>query len=170
MRICICDDDLIMHEEIRNCLLYFYTKSNLPTITDFYCGEDLIKHYSESQDFDIIFLDIEMGKLNGLDTAAEVKKYAPESIIIFVSSHKNYVFDAFRCEAFHFLVKPIKQEEFNDVFDRALHKYRTAKDIYVVNWHNCRESFRICDILYIEGYKRRLKVHVFEPSENGVKV
>lgn len=159
MRICICDDDDIMHQEIRQCLLPFFTESGLPQITDLFSGEELIARYSSSTDFDIIFLDIEMGKMNGIDTATEVRKYAPEAIIIFVSSHKNYVFDAFRCEAFHFLVKPIEQDEFDDVFNRALHKYRVMNEKYHVCWRGCRYSLSIGDITYIEGYKRRLKVH-----------
>ena len=105
MKLCICDDDKTMHEKIRQCLQPFFTESQMPQITDFFKGEDLVEHYSSGKDFDIVFLDIEMDKMNGIDTATEVRKYAPEAIIIFVSSHKNYVFDAFRCEAFHFLVK-----------------------------------------------------------------
>lgn len=160
MRICICDDDNILHQEIRNLLFPFFTESGLPQITDLFSGDELISHYSSSKDFDIIFLDIEMGKINGIDTATEIRKYSPEAIIVFVSSHKNYVFDAFRCEAFHFLVKPINQEEFDDVFNRALHKYRVMNEKYFVCWHSCRKSLSIADITYIEGYRRRLKVHV----------
>ena len=85
----------------------------MPQITDFFKGEDLVERYSSGKDFDIVFLDIEMDKMNGIDTATEMRKYAPEAIIIFVSSHKNYVFDAFRCEAFHFLVKPIANTRTN---------------------------------------------------------
>lgn len=160
MKLCICDDDNGIHQEIKNNLLHFFTEAEMPQITDFFQGEELITHYSSGRDFDIIFLDIEMGKMNGIDTATEVRKYAPEAIIIFVSSHKNYVFDAFRCEAFHFLVKPIKQEEFEDVFNRALHKHRVMNEKYHVCWKNQRDTLLIGDITYIEGYKRRIKVHV----------
>lgn len=160
MRICICDDNRITHQEIRKLLYPFFSESGMPQFTDFFKGEDLVNHYSSQKDFDIVFLDIEMGQMNGIDTATEVRKYAPEAIIIFVSSHKNYVFDAFRCEAFHFLVKPIRPEEFDDVFNRALHKHRVMNEKYLVSWKNSRQTLMIGDITYIEGYKRRLKVHV----------
>lgn len=160
MKLCICDDDKTMHEKIRQCLQPFFTESQMPQITDFFKGEELAEHYSSGKDFDIVFLDIEMDKMNGIDTATEVRKYAPEAIIIFVSSHKNYVFDAFRCEAFHFLVKPIEQEEFDDVLNRALHKHRVMHEKYLASWKNQRNVLRIGDITYIEGYRRRIKVHV----------
>lgn len=69
------------------------------------------------------------------------------------------MFDAFRCEAFHFLVKPIVEDEFNDVFNRALHKYRTMHEEYLVCWKGHRDILMIDNITYIEGYRRRLKVH-----------
>ena len=159
MKICICDDNRVMHQEIRRFLELFFTEADMPGITDFFKGEELIEHYSSENDFDIIFLDVEMGKMNGIDTATQVRKYAPETIIIFVSGHKNYVFDAFRCEAFHFLVKPIKQDEFDDVFNRALHKHRVMNEKYHICRKNRRETLMIGDITYIEGYRRRLKIH-----------
>lgn len=159
MKICICDDDDFMHQEIRNNLQPFFTESGLPQITDLFSGEELVECYSLPIGFDIIFLDIEMGKLNGIETATEIRKHSPEAIIIFVSSHKNYVFDAFRCEAFHFLVKPIKQDEFDDVFNRALYKHRVMNEKYHICRKNLRQALPIGDITYIEGYKRWLKVH-----------
>ncbi len=96
---------------------------------------------------------------NGLDTARELREKYPDIIIIFVSSHKEYVFDAFRCEAFHFIVKPIRDSEFTDVFGRALNKYKMLNSTYTVTWRNSRSVLRINDITYIEGYCRRLKVH-----------
>lgn len=162
MRVCICDDNEAVHREIKECLQRFFVEADMPQITDFFQGEELVEHYSSQKDFDIIFLDVEMGEMNGIETAAEIRKYTSEAIIIFVSSHKNYVFDVFRCEAFHFLVKPINQEEFDDVFNRALHKHSVMNEKYIVSWKNNRETLVIGDITYIEGYKRRLKVHTTE--------
>ncbi len=160
MRICICDDNPATHQEIRNHLQPFFTEAEMPHITDLFKGEELIEHYSLQKNFDIIFLDIEMGGLNGIDTATRLREYTPETIIIFVSSHKNYVFDVFRCEAFHFLVKPINQGEFDDVFNRALHKHGVMNEKYIICHKNIRETVLIGDITYIEGYRRRVKVHV----------
>lgn len=168
VKICICDDNKVIHQEIKNFLIPFFSNSNFPMIIDCYSGEEIINHYSTSQIYDIVFLDIEMAKINGIKAAEEIRKYAPETIIIFVSSHKNYVFDAFRCEALHFIVKPIRQEEFNDVFNRALHKYRLLNDRFPVSWKHTRSNLRINDILYIEGYRRRLKVHTINEEYDHI--
>lgn len=163
MKICICDDDRLIHSEIRTYLLPFFTPSEMPEVADFYSGEELLRSYTAKDEFDIIFLDIEMGQANGIETANRIRSLAPEVIIVFVSNHREYVFDAFRCEALHFLVKPIDEAEFADVFNRALHKYRTLHARYPVCWRNSRANLRISDITYIEGYMRKLKVH----TKNG---
>ena len=168
MKICICDDDKIIHQEIKDYLAPFFTEANAPSITDCFSGEELVSHGSTPNFFDIIFLDIEMGKINGIDAAAEIRKYSPETIIIFVSSHRNYVFDAFKCEALHYIVKPIKQAEFQDVFNRALHKYRVLNNCFPIKWNHTRSNIRISDIMYVEGFKRRLLVHTENETFNHI--
>ena len=52
-----------------------------------------------------------MKEMNGIEAAEKIREFAPETIIIFISSHSSYIFDAFRIEALHFLVKPIKDKK-----------------------------------------------------------
>ncbi len=159
MNICICDDDKIVHQEIRECLSPFFTNSNAPDITDCYSGEEIVSHYSRENYFDIVFLDVEMGKINGIEAAGEIRKHAPKTIIIFVSSHRNYVFDSFKCEALHYIVKPITQFEFDDVFNRALNKYRLTHKNYTITWKNTITNLVIDDIIYIDCFNRKLRFH-----------
>lgn len=159
MKICICDDDITVHNEIKEFMLPYFNENDYPSVAVLKSGEELVAHYSTSDPFDIIFLDIKMGRMNGIDTAAEIRKIDPDAIIVFISGYKEYVFDAFRCEALHFMTKPLRKLEFDDVFERALHKYTNQNNKYPVCWRNHRDVLRISDITYIEGYRRRLKVH-----------
>lgn len=168
MKICICDDDKLFHKEIKKFLLPFFGQSNAPTIKDCYSGEELISQSISSDSFDIVFLDIEMGDINGLEAADEIRKFSPETIIIFVSNHRNYVFDAFRCEALHYILKPIIQTEFDDVFNRALNKYRLHNESFPVKWNHSRANPRISDIVYIEAFKRRLIIHTTQNTYDHI--
>lgn len=164
MKICICDDNLYIHKEIKRFIAAFFSQTALPEIACCQSGEELLSHYSEGKEYDIIFLDIEMAKINGIETAKEIRKSSPDAIIIFVSSHKGYVFDAFRCEALHFIVKPINQEEFDDVFNRAMNKFKSTRSFLPLQWQNSRMNIRISDILYVEGYRRHLRVHTLNEA------
>ncbi len=159
MKILICDDEKIIHDEIQKNLSAFSNDIADTAITNCYSGEEAMTLIDSSDVFDIVFLDIEMGATNGIEVAEKIRETQPDTIIIFVSSHKNYVFDAFRCEALHYIVKPIERTEFEDVFNRTLHKYRLLNNFFPVKWNHSRSNLKIDDILYIEGFKRRLIVH-----------
>ena len=105
-----------------------------------------------------------MGGINGIEAAETIRELALETIIIFVSSHSSYIFDAFRIEALHFLVKPIKEKEFAEVFTRAMKKYTAANASVVLKWESVRNKISINKISYVEGYRRHLTVH----TANGV--
>ena len=105
MNIAICDDDCrfreLLEKHIRN---YFNEKSMVLNIIQFPSGEAIL---SEELLFDIVFLDIEMDELNGIETGKALKAKNPQSIIFIVTSHENYLDDALRINAFRFLSKPL---------------------------------------------------------------
>lgn len=162
MKICICDDDSFSVREIRNLLLPFGAEAEGFEVSDFSCGEELLEYYKNGIGFDIAFIDIEMKGMNGIEVAERIREYAPSTIIIFISSYSSYVFEAFRIEALHFLVKPVKENEFNEVFTRAMKKYTSVNASVVLKWESVRNKIPVNQISYVEGYRRHLTVHTAE--------
>lgn len=159
MKIGICDDDSFFTKEIRNRLSAFRTDTEGFDISDFSSAEELIEHYKSGGYFDILFIDIEMKGISGIEAAEIIRALGPRTIIIFVSAHSDYIFEAFRIEALHFLVKPVKDREFNEVFLRALKKYRAVNASIILKWESTRNKIQIDKISYVEGYRRHLCVH-----------
>ena len=60
--------------------------------------------------FDLIFLDIELNDTNGLDIAKKLREQEYKGIIIFVTSHSEYVFEGYNVQAFNYLVKPFNKD------------------------------------------------------------
>lgn len=164
MKICICDDDSFSIREIREKISSFRTESEGFDITDFSNAEKLLDYCKNGGHFDILFIDIEMDGINGIEAAEIIRALSPNTIIIFVSAHSDYIFDAFRIEALHFLVKPLNDSEFSEVFGRALKKYRTVNASIVLKWESTRNKIEIDKISYVEGYRRHLTVH----TANGI--
>lgn len=159
MVIAICDDEKIFHTQIGEFLTSFFEKENTPEIKNYYSGAELLNDIESNNSIDILFLDIELGDQSGIEIAHKIKESSQNTIIIFISSHPQYVFEAFKCEAFHFLVKPISLIDFEDVFNRALHKYKIENNNVAFAWNHTKSNIRISDILFIEGYRRRLDIH-----------
>lgn len=159
MEICICDDEHNIHNTIKSYIYQFETGDLSFDIVDIFSAEELINQYAKKTTYDIIFLDIEMGKLNGIEAAKTIKKLHSNTIIIFISNYPHYVFDAFTVEALHFLVKPFSPLDFKNVFDRALNKYNMSNSFISLKWQSERYIIKIDTIKYIEGYKRHITVY-----------
>lgn len=168
MNFCICDDDKVIHHEIYKLILSNIKTNTQIDITHIFSAEELIEKYNQNQFFDIIFLDIEMKSLSGIDAAKTIRDLHPKAIIIFVSNYPHYVFDAFDVEALHFLVKPISPSEFKNVFDRAINKYKKTNSTISLKWQNERYVIKIDTIKYIEGYKRHITFYTQDGAYEAI--
>ncbi len=159
MKIGICDDDSFFIKEIRDRLEPFSTAEEGFHVSDFCSAEELIEYYRNGGHFDILFINIEMRGINGIEAAEIIRALSPRTIIIFVSSFSDCIFDEFRLEELHFLVKPVGDREWGEVFGRALNKYRTVNASIILKWESTRNKIGIDKISFVEGYRRHLTVH-----------
>jgi DNA-binding LytR/AlgR family response regulator len=117
MRIAICDDE----KEIRE-LLASKVKNICPKAKIFLygTGEELL---AETGQPDLLFLDIQMPGMDGMDTARALRKKDQDTILIFVTAIEEYVFQAFDVGAFHYIVKPFCDEKLETVLQKAVSQY-----------------------------------------------
>ena len=156
MRIAICDDNAEIGREI-----FLLTKQSCPKaeITLFSAGEELIK---EKIYFDIIFLDIEMGQLDGIETAKRLRKEnrsGKKSVIIFITAYSDYMEQAFDVNAFHYLLKPVNKEKFIRVFSSALKELESTDPFIVVKVFGDSQKLLLKDIYYIESSNKKAVFH-----------
>ena len=80
----------------------------------FVCGDDFLKEFS-GEEYRVVFLDICMEGTNGIQTAQQLRAADPELLIVFVTSSPEYVWDAFPVHPFDYLLKPYKEEKFDQL-------------------------------------------------------
>ena len=155
MRIAICDDKKKCRETIIEYVTPYINEENNIIYEEFESGESLLSSYNDAdQTFDIIFLDIEMHGLNGVQIAEKIRELDKNAILIFVTNHINFVSDTFRVGAFQFLVKPIKEQDFK----RALEQHKIGHHVYTIKYKENTFAFEVKNILYIEVYNRHLRL------------
>lgn len=161
MRIAICDD-----ENIYINLIEDYVEKCKPPNAEFDCdalysGEELIDVYKKSQElpYDLLFLDMEMSELNGIETAKQIRKYDKNVIIIFVTSHNSYVYDCFDVNPTRFLVKPIDFEKFKEAINTAYSKYINSDKVFSFTSNRNKIMLHSNDILYFESNRRKMIIH-----------
>lgn len=111
MKIAICDDEEFFRTKLSQYLYKYYR--SLDIIIDSYpSGEKLLDKFKvNSNAYDLIFLDIEMGHLDGIHTAKRIRQYNQDTIIIFLTSHVEYAPEGYEVDAFRFLTKPLMESK-----------------------------------------------------------
>ena len=103
--------------------------------------------------YDIIFLDIDMPHISGMETAQEIRRVNSSVLIVFVTSYQEYMRDAFRVEAFDYLVKPVNIRELNDVLKRCMAKYtQRYEQIAIKTVEKEMIALSINEILFIQSH------------------
>ena len=106
MKIAVCDDSRKDRETLVSLLReYEKSKGKEFEITEHDCGEALLENNADLQSCKIIFMDINMANLSGLEAAAAIKNLYPKILIVLVTAYMNYALDGYKVKASRFLVK-----------------------------------------------------------------
>lgn len=156
--IAVCDDEVIECCNIAGKIRGLLKKMGIScTIRQFCSGRELIQ---SSDNFDIIFLDIIMHDLDGMRTAQLVREKAFDKILIFISSSRKYVFEAYDVEAFQYLLKPIDEKKLKRVLQRAVLKTENhSKEFIIVSKERQKQKLFLDDIYYFEIKGRMVDIH-----------
>lgn len=122
IEIAICDDESLITKDLSILINTYASEYNLQIQLNIYSSGEQFLADIKKQDkkFDIVFLDIKMKNIDGIETAKIIRKTNEIMIIIFVSSLHEYVFDAFDVEAKGFIVKPIEKSKIYEILNKSL--------------------------------------------------
>lgn len=170
MNIAVVDDEEVIREQICN----FIKKQNVKCHVEAYgAGRELLE---SGMFFDIIFLDIQMEGMSGIETARMLRKSqggkmgnpvkGEESVLIFITGIREYVFEAFDVSAFHYLLKPVEEKKFAEVFQRAAaevekRKKQGRQKLFI------KSKGLILDqssILYLESRGKKVAIHTLKET------
>ena len=123
-------------------------------------GEEVLR---SDKYYDITFLDIQREGMNGIDTARALRQKAEDMVLIFITGVKEYVFDAFDVAAFHYLIKPIEENKFWEVCNRAVlevskKKQQPSGQIFIKT-RSQSITLEQSDVLYIESRAKKVEIH-----------
>ncbi len=156
MNIAVVDDEEAIREQISG----FIKKRNPDfNISGFATGEGLL---AAGKDFDIIFLDIQMEGMGGIEAARTLRQSGVDAVVIFITGIREYVFEAFDVSAFHYLLKPIEEQKFMEVLGRAAEeagkrKGQREKQIFI-RAKNQGYTLNLNSILYIESRGKKVEI------------
>lgn len=148
MKIAICDDMVEYRLSVKSYVVEYFRMHNLDcTINEFENGTDLL--YS-TENYDILFLDIELGDSNGIEIAKEMQARDKHTVILIVTSYHQYLDDAMDINVTRYIDKPVSQNRIFSALDKSLSIINesvitfTTKDYQIAR-------LRCSDIVYVEA-------------------
>ncbi len=160
LRMAVCDDDCRFCSEMEKIILEYSKQAQEQIIVEiFYSGEGLLQSMGHNK-FDIIFLDIQMEKINGVEVGKIIRTGQNDYItkLVYISSRNDYCQELLEVQPLHFLLKPVTKEMV--VKDILLAKKITEINSKLFTFKNDEGFFKIPihDIIYFESFGRKIKL------------
>ncbi len=153
MEIAVVDDEKAVREHV--CALIEEQKPG-SRIEAYATGEGLL---ASGKRFDIVFLDIQMEGMNGIEAAKNLREQQGDTVLVFITGIKDYVFDALDLYAFQYLLKPIDEGKFAEVLERAVREAGRKKERRVLFVKSRNLTLDQSEILYIESRGKKAEIH-----------
>ena len=142
VRVGICDDETVLLEKLNQFVQACYAGNQIFARVDTFAnGQQLLYEIEDGGRFDLVLLDIEMPQMDGMELAGRIRKVLPEVLVIVITSHMEYVLDAYELSVFRYIPK-------RDLENRLQHALLDAAAMVEVQ---LRESYVIQNKTRLEG-------------------
>lgn len=163
VRIGICDNNKLHIKQLSNILKCISLDKNIQLeISTFNSSNELIEFCNRYKDyFDLIFLDVLLSGLNGIDTVKYIRSFCPDIYIVFVTSTKDYALDSYSVNASGYILKPCSYTSISNIFLNIYRKiiFDKKNTIYVKSNHDIH-TFKLGEIIYFESNLRKITAYL----------
>ena len=162
IRIAIVDDDredlAMLRDYIRRC---FQDDPGAFTVTAFTDGEELLAQYDSS--FDILLLDVEMRRSNGIEVARAIRERDGETVLLFISRVAQYAVQGYSVDAMDYILKPVEFGSFEAKLRKAVNRVEAHRARTIQLAMDGDYRWLLSDeIRYVEVYGHLLVYHTAE--------
>lgn len=157
LNIAILDDEVQYAQDTKVMVQEFFDRKDIEIMRFdvFYEGEALLKSKTA---YDVLFLDIEVGKENGIEIAKKLRVHYPDMIIIVITSYLKYSMEGYKIQAARYLLKPVAKALLFSELDEVLSVYDHGSYV-VARDGTVSQRIRRSDIYYVESYGRKVCIH-----------
>lgn len=164
LKIAVCDDEIGVTSKVETILKRTAREYGIQIDIDvFFDGLGLYKNIENNKTkYDLIFLDVEMKNMDGLETAKKIRKLDELVFLIYITNHKNYAIAAYEVHPFQFIVKPIEEGAIEKNLLLVYEKISTGTFYYEYKFQRDYYKVVVNDIMYFESDKRVINIHLMD--------
>lgn len=162
IRIGIIEDDPASAQLIVDYLKRYQSEFNQEfTVSLFDDGETLVERYKPT--YDILLMDIEMARMNGLQAAKKIRERDESVVIVFITAAPQYAISGYEVQALSYVLKPVPWFAFSQELKRSIDAVRRRNDdSMLVETGTNQMRVLLSDILYIESIRHTIIIHTFD--------
>lgn len=154
IRIAICDDLTADIEKMKTHIIRYSKENSLQiSVMAYSTQNDILNTLKKADTYDIIFLDIYMESLNGIELARHIRKQGVKSRIIFFSTSEEHALAAFGVNAIQYLVKPVEYEAFTNAMKMALIDKAHREEAISIEYGHEVIKIPFENIVYVEAQR-----------------
>ena len=158
--IAICDDNTADIQYLSTLLQEWAGQKGTLLRTDtFPTAEAFLFHYQEEKDYDILLLDIEMEKMDGVTLARTIRRENESVQIVFITGYSDYIAQGYEVSALHYLMKPVNEEKFNQVLTRAVSRLARNEPFLTLELPGETVRVPLPEIRYLDVQQNYVTVH-----------
>lgn len=159
-RFAICDDSQEDIDYIERLIREWSGSAGFRIRIDrFPSGESFLFAFEEDQSFDVLFLDIEMERLSGIELAQKLRQLGSRIQIVFVTGYMDYIAQGYDVEALHYLLKPVTKEKLQSVLERAIERLKSGERALVLGLSEGTVKIPFDQIRYLEVMGNYVTIH-----------
>lgn len=169
VNVAVCDDEEFFLEALYSLVSTGMNENMYTfTITKYMHGRKLIEDYeTKAGEYDLVFLDIDMPGMSGMEVAQNLRKKGYGGVICFVTSHDKYALDAYGVDALGYLIKPARYVDVKRLIEKAVvqiyyqyEKQEAEKRFLEISIQGGKRTIDINKILYIEKRRNQSVIHM----------
>ncbi|MDO4332359.1 MAG: LytTR family DNA-binding domain-containing protein [Eubacteriales bacterium] len=166
MKIAICEDEVFWQEQLEEMVRRWAKEKREPLcLRSFPDSESFLFAFSEEKDWDVLLLDIEMGKKSGMELAEKVRRENEEVGIIFATGYAEYMGRGYDVGALQYLLKPVEEKKLFACLDKMLRRQeREGKKLAFETTDQRKLSLSAADIWYLEAFRHRCLLYTKDQS------
>ena len=167
-RVAICDDNKALCIKIQKEIEEFFSTENISYETDlFFTGEELITSLKEQEKYDLIFLDIELGVINGINVGRFIREELLDdnTQIAFISAKSTYALELFQIRPIHFLVKPFAKVQLFKILEKTLELQGRQTKFLSYKSERAEKRVFFKDILYFSSEGKKIFIHMINGED-----
>lgn len=162
-RLAVCDDEKEFAEKMKGWIsAYFIDAEKECNVEVCYSGEELLQRMETSGRFHIVFLEMNMKGMNGIETAEKIRTYSKSISIIFVTASPEYMIEGYKVKALRYLLKnnPEIKNILYEALDAACEEIQADRSIVTIPFMDGVLSFSNSNILYIESENHNVSFYI----------